>query len=228
VFLAGGFAASPWLFRELGRKVGSQGLKVLRPDTHTNKAVAAGVVSYYLDHFVVGRIVRYTYGTPAAIKYDPSDPEHRKRAHKKYMGITGILQLDAFSPTLFKGTRISDTQEFRGKVSNVSRFPPIAGKTSEFPIIRYTGKSEKPLWMDEEQDNFKEMCRISVDASKAPFIPGRSLLGFPIFIQNFDIIYIYGQTTEIKAQVAWMEEDLLWGTEKRSNVKVMYDDEEKA
>ena len=115
MFIAGGFGASPWLFREVGRKIPT---KLLRPDINTyvcllisvwliymctrNKAVAAGAVSYYLDHFVVGRLVRYTYGIPASIPYDPSDPEHRKRAHKKYMGITGVPRLDVFSPTLFK------------------------------------------------------------------------------------------------------------------------------
>jgi len=67
-----------------------------------NKAVAVGAISYYLDHFVVGRIVRYTYGTPGSVEYDPSDAEHRKRAHKKYLAITGDIQLDIFNPTLFK------------------------------------------------------------------------------------------------------------------------------
>ena len=69
---------------------------------HRNKAVAVGAVSYYLDHLVVGRIVRYTYGTPTSVDFDPKDPEHRKRADKMFLGITGQLQLDAFSPTLFK------------------------------------------------------------------------------------------------------------------------------
>jgi len=31
-----------------------------------------------------------------------------------------------------------------------------------------------------------------------------SRLGFPIFIQPFEVIYIYGET-EFKAQVAWMD-----------------------
>jgi len=53
---------------------------------------------------------------------------------------------------------------------------------------------------------FKEMCHISADASGAPYTVGMSLLGFPIFIQEFEIIYIYGQTTEVKAQVAWVED----------------------
>jgi hypothetical protein len=69
---------------------------------YRNKAVAVGAVSYYLDRLVVGRIVRYTYGTPASIAFDPADPEHRKRTGKMFLGITGQLQLDAFSPTLFK------------------------------------------------------------------------------------------------------------------------------
>jgi len=69
-----------------------------------DKAVAVGAISYYLDHFVVGRIVRYTYGTSGSIDYDPSDPEHRRRSHKKYLAITGEVHLDIFSPTLFKVT----------------------------------------------------------------------------------------------------------------------------
>ena len=49
------------------------------------------------------------------------------------------------------------------------------------------------------------MYHISIDTSKAPCIVGRSLLGSSMFTQEFEVIYIYGQT-EFKAQVAWMEE----------------------
>jgi len=118
IFLAGGFGASPWIFQEVGREIAAQGLRLSRPDTQTcvfilpkfrsiyvwtrSKAVADGAISYYLDKFVVSRIVRYTYGTPASIRYDPSDPEHRGRSHKKHLGIVGGMRLDVFSPTLFK------------------------------------------------------------------------------------------------------------------------------
>lgn len=65
--------------------------------------MAVGAVSYYLDdHPVVGRIVRYTYGTPASTSFDKTDPEHLKRAEKMFLGITGQFQLNVFSPTLFK------------------------------------------------------------------------------------------------------------------------------
>lgn len=107
-------------------------------------------------------------------------------------------------------------------MSGITVIPPAAGQVSKFPIIRYTGKSQKPLWMDKEkgrcsrssQDNrvleaiaekFKEMCHISVDVSKAPYTVRKSLFGFPIYIQEIEVIHIYGQTTEVKAQVVWME-----------------------
>ena len=64
--------------------------------------MAVGAISYYLDRIVVSRVVRYTYGTPGSVEYDHSDPEHRKRAQKRYLGITGEFQLDVFSPFLFK------------------------------------------------------------------------------------------------------------------------------
>ena len=54
-------------------------------------------------------------------------------------------------------------------------------------------------------DKFKTICHISVDASKAPCTPAMSPLGFPIFVQEFEVVFIYGQT-EFKAQIAWMEE----------------------
>ena len=64
--------------------------------------MAVGAISYYLDHLVVGRIVRYTYGTPAAIPFDQKDPEHRDRVHKMFLGVTGQFQLSVFDPTLLK------------------------------------------------------------------------------------------------------------------------------
>lgn len=54
-------------------------------------------------------------------------------------------------------------------------------------------------------DKFKTLSHIHVDATKVPCIRGMSPLGFPIFIQQFEVIYIYGGTAEIKAQLAWEE-----------------------
>ena len=50
------------------------------------------------------------------------------------------------------------------------------------------------------------MSHIRLDAKNVPGTPRMSPLGFPIFIQEFEIIYIYGGTDEIKAQIAWEED----------------------
>jgi hypothetical protein len=102
------------------QEIANQGLKLSRPDVHSyafplpgglsiymfirNKAVADGAVSYYLDHFVVGRIARHTYGIPISVLYDPADPDHRKRKHMMFEGIAGEDRLRAFHPTIVKVT----------------------------------------------------------------------------------------------------------------------------
>lgn len=219
VFLAGGFGASPWMFEEVGRMIGVQGLTLSRPGGQTNNIVAVGAALYYLDQFVVGRLVRYTYGTIEAVVFDPSDQEHRKRSHKKYLGITGHLQLDTFTPTLSKRTRVLGTKEFRKKVTLVSRVHPMVCRGSKLPVIRYEGHDKKPLWMDQE-DKFKTVSHIPADTPTAPYTVIMSLLGFPLFVQELDLITIYGQT-EFKAHLAWTEN----GVEKRTPVAPMHDDD---
>ena len=56
---------------------------------HSNKAVAVGAISYYVDHFVTGRISKFTYGIPCGIIYDSSNPEHVRRKNKSYVNVTG-------------------------------------------------------------------------------------------------------------------------------------------
>lgn len=52
---------------------------------------------------------------------------------------------------------------------------------------------------------YETISHICVDASDAPCAAGMSPLGFPIFVHEFEVIYMYGQT-EFKAQIAWKEE----------------------
>ena len=58
----------------------------------------------------------------------------------------------------------------------------------------------------ESTEKYKKLTHIRVDVSDIPGVPGMSPLGLPIFIQTFEIIYIYGGTAEIKAQIAWKED----------------------
>ena len=67
-----------------------------------NKAVAFGAISHYVNHFVTGRLVKYTYGAMACVDFDGSNPEHRQRSGKKQLSATGEFVLEAFSPILLK------------------------------------------------------------------------------------------------------------------------------
>ena len=64
------------------------GLALTR-DTDSNKAVAVGAVSFYLNHFVTGRISKFTYGTSFHTAYIPSDPDHVSREHKTFVDPAG-------------------------------------------------------------------------------------------------------------------------------------------
>ena len=54
-----------------------------------NKAVAIGAISYYIDHFVVGRISKFTYGVLCNTIFDSSNPEHVRRSHRSFVNAIG-------------------------------------------------------------------------------------------------------------------------------------------
>jgi len=193
-------------------------LKLSRPDTGTNKAVAFGAISYYLNRFVTGRLARYTYGAIACVDFDRSDPEHRRRSKKKKMGVAGEFILEAFSPILIKGTRVSDdTEEFSDTFAATSRLPPCMFGVRKLPITRYKGKREKPQWVDLEPEKYEIVCHVEVDPREIPHFTCISPMG-PYFVQPYDVVYTHGQT-EFKAQLRWEKE----GEKKWSDAKILYD-----
>ena len=100
--------------------------------------MADGAISYYLDQFVVGRLVRYTYGTPVSIKYDASDPEHSKRSDKKYLGVSGV-RLDVFNPTLFKVAAFFSDRALRTEPTiRVREYPVHKSSPRRFPVLAYS------------------------------------------------------------------------------------------
>jgi hypothetical protein len=69
--------------------------------TGSNKAVAVGAVSFHVDHFVTGRIAKFTYGTSGGILYQPFNPEHVKREKKAYLNAAGDKRIgDHFTAML--------------------------------------------------------------------------------------------------------------------------------
>ncbi|KAF7350599.1 hypothetical protein MSAN_01620000 [Mycena sanguinolenta] len=105
VLLVGGFGASDWLYSELKSRLKFHGLDVSRPDSHVNKAVADGAVSFYLDHFVSVRVSKHTYGLECVTAYLPEDVEHRARLETAVRDAAGDLMLPRmFSPILHKAS----------------------------------------------------------------------------------------------------------------------------
>lgn len=72
-------------------------------DTHRNKAVAEGAVSFHIDHYVSARVARWTYGAHTITPYRPYLHNHARRAHLVFADVTGAIMLDkSFMPVLDK------------------------------------------------------------------------------------------------------------------------------
>ena len=134
---------------------------------NSNKAVAVGAISFYLDHFVAGRISKFTYGVPCSTIYRSFNPEHTKRKHKAYFDATGDKLLpDCFNTMLSRvrqpsslsalvgnfvvpqGTKVLEDREVRSSFCHVSEGNP--GQQAFQPVIKYTGARSAPEWMDIE------------------------------------------------------------------------------
>lgn len=219
IFLVGGFAASNWLFNNLKDTFGPRGLDVCRPDSHTNKAVADGAVSYHLDHFVRSRVAKYSYGVQATMPYDPSNPEHMTRRHFVYTDLTGRKRIRRFFDVILrKDTCVSETQEFRQSYISQSRNPSDLDTISE-PIMCFRGWNPNPRWLDEEPKMYSTLCYVEADLSHLPKHGKYSTHIHDLYYEiKFDVILSLG-LTEFDAFVAWREK----GVEKRTPAQMVYD-----
>lgn len=69
----------------------------------SNKAVADGAVSFFIDHLVSSRAARFTYGTECNALYNEYDSEHVARKANAFEGVTGCLEVpNAFESILDK------------------------------------------------------------------------------------------------------------------------------
>lgn len=74
-------------------------------ETHvaSNKVVADGAVSFYLDRLVTARVARHTYGVPCYVLYDSADLEHLSRSPSVFVDADGEEYLpNVFSSILTK------------------------------------------------------------------------------------------------------------------------------
>ena len=52
--------------------------------------------------------------------------------------------------TDLQGAQVPGTREFRGMITSTYPLPPVPGKIWEVPVVRYTGTSDSPQWMEDE------------------------------------------------------------------------------
>ena len=79
---------------------------------HRSKAVAIGAVSYYVDHFVTGRISKFTYGVACHVLYNSSNSEHIRRTNKTFINAMGERRVPGHFDTML--TRVRHAQSLLG------------------------------------------------------------------------------------------------------------------
>ncbi|KIM46840.1 hypothetical protein M413DRAFT_264068 [Hebeloma cylindrosporum] len=219
VVLVGGFSANDWLFHSVQTSLREHNLNVLRPENHVNKAASDGAISFYLDHVVKSRITKVTYGAFSTRSYNPNDPEHVARSATKYRNAQGNLRIPGcFSAILPKNTQVSEVKEYR-KVFHSLSTTPIQIVTTR--LWAYRGQMSSPRWKDVDTENYTKLCNISANVSHVPQPLKEGPNGDMYHEVEYDIVLMFG-LTELKVQVAWMED----GIEKRSAARIVYEMEE--
>lgn len=184
---------------------------------NSNKAVAEGAVSFYLDHFVSARIARFTYGTTYSDVFNPGDTEHIARGHKAYIDCAGHkLVPGAFGSILRKGTRVSEEKEFARSLCHVWR---ERGDQITADVVRYTGEGGYPRWTDMEPDKFDTLCEITGDVSDIPMVAQCGRKGI-YYQQDYNVVLLFG-LTELKAELRWEDR----GEEKRCPASIIYEND---
>ncbi|ETW80440.1 hypothetical protein HETIRDRAFT_154793 [Heterobasidion irregulare TC 32-1] len=214
-FLVGGFAASEYLYTKLRGQLEAHGSQIFRPDSHTNKAVAEGAVSFHLDHYVSSRVARFVYGVECRKLFVSHDRDHRSRFATKEIAEDGTVRLPkGFSIILPKGTQVSETEEFERSFYQSSR---TGLYWIESTILCYKGR-RTPSWTDEEPGLFSALCTVSADVSQVPKIRLKGPSG-RYFRQDYEIVLSFG-LTELKARISWMEN----GVKKFGPASIVYDE----
>lgn len=109
-FFVAGFAASSWLYSCLQARLQPHGMGLCRPHNHKNNAVAGGVVSFSLGHFVSVHTPKVAYGICRYVTYHPTNPEHvlrRGRSVSKLNPVAG-LRCQIVSAYYFEGVHVSE------------------------------------------------------------------------------------------------------------------------
>ncbi|KAH8117902.1 hypothetical protein DFH11DRAFT_1571301 [Phellopilus nigrolimitatus] len=217
VWLVGGFGKSPWLFKKLEESLGPDGVAVsqpvavsqsvaaCQPDVYLWKGVAYGAVLYSLEHTVVSRVARKTYGTVCNIQYSPLDPEHIRRKRLLIERLSGTLRIpNYFDIIVTKLTEVRETDHF-----DEEYFQEV--ELGQSTIINtnlycHDGELPAPIWYDENRTSIQHVCTIRADLSKLcrpALLCSRK--GKKYWKLTFVVELMFG-LTELQARIKWKED----------------------
>ncbi|RXW25697.1 hypothetical protein EST38_g165 [Candolleomyces aberdarensis] len=220
IVLVGGFSASDWLFSKIDEALSPKGLNVIRPESHVNKAVSDGALSFYLDHFVKTRVSKVAYGSFCHIPYDANNSEHTQRQSSVFTSVSNAKRIGGyFQVVLPKNTQVSEEKEFRYQFwYEFESKESLKNVKSE--VWCYKGLNTSPRWKDTDTDNYAKLCTVEMDLSHLPITPRAKANGesgnFWYLEYNYVLCF---SAVELRAQISWTE----GGVEKRSPVKIVYD-----
>ncbi|KAF7783241.1 hypothetical protein Agabi119p4_2617 [Agaricus bisporus var. burnettii] len=216
VFLVGQFAANGYLFDRVKDELQSHGLCVHRP---LRVAVADGAISGILAGASRNRVSQYPLGIKVPTRYNKKIAEHRCRRQNCLQLPSGYLAIpDTFNVIIERNIQVSETQEFRSRISHKSTKRARLLHLEE-DIICYRGdlNAVECQYMDNDPDNFHKLCTVRAYLGDTP-IPLRSGPGGSYYEIDFDVVLLTG-VGEFKAHIAWIEK----GEEKRGPARIIYD-----
>ncbi|KLO13814.1 hypothetical protein SCHPADRAFT_915119 [Schizopora paradoxa] len=212
VYMVGGFSASPYLKSEVETRLKSHNIKVATPDGQAVKAVADGAVSFYIDHYVMARVAKGSYGVVCSKFLEDHKADHMKRKATAFVTASGYEYIPGgFATILKKGTVVSEETEFRDhfhREYEMDIVPPAIRSV----ISVYNGAGDPPDWVDEMAETPRQLCTVVADMTKIrpTEVEEVSREGGRYKSYNYDVLLYFGGP-ELKAQTAWMEN----GVEKR-------------
>ncbi|KAG8902812.1 hypothetical protein FRB99_004079 [Tulasnella sp. 403] len=203
VFLVGGFAASPWLYSEVQRRLSKTGIEVMRADSHTAKAVAHGAVSFYIDRLIASRVTKHTYGISIRTFYKEKDPVHRTRRADVYTcNISGRQFIDgAFSAITIKGRPVPDDATYSCALSEYSKTREQIYGT--MVLFHYTGILDNPEFFDMDESSFAKVCKIDYAIPASSLEKEKGSYG-RYYIARYRVVLVLGKT-ELKSYTEWEE-----------------------
>ncbi|KIM39913.1 hypothetical protein M413DRAFT_74077 [Hebeloma cylindrosporum] len=208
VFLVGGYAASPWLFKQvqLQERLAPLQITVSRPDTQTSKAVADGAIGFYCDHHVSARMSKFMYGVEFLRELNPNDPDHVARKERLCELPSGPKLLpDAFDCILARGVKVKESTVFTRKYcTELTSLSMLS--VFEVEIWCYRGGNVVPKWISRHDDAFSTLCVVQADLSllSGSAEPKTGRNGKKYWTIVFSVEIHFG-LTEFKARIKWMD-----------------------